>query len=107
MSTTQVKIGMSPPHPGEFFRDEILDELGLSVAKAAELLDVRRATLSDLVHGKASLSPEMALRIEKAFGLSMDTMLRMQAWYDAQTMRRRASEIDVKRYLHEPVSAPR
>jgi addiction module HigA family antidote len=107
MSETQIKIGMTPPHPGEFFRDEILDELGLSVAKAAEILDVRRATLSDLVNGKASLSAEMALRIEKAFGLSMDTMLRMQAWYDTQSMRRRAGEIDVKRYLHEPVSAPR
>jgi addiction module HigA family antidote len=79
----------------------------MSVAKAAEILDVRRATLSDLVNGKASLSPEMALRIEKAFGLSMDTMLRMQAWYNAHTMRRRAGEIEVKRYLPEPVSAPR
>jgi addiction module HigA family antidote len=107
MSETQIKIGMTPPHPGEFFRDEILVELGLSVAKAAAILDVRRATLSDLTNGNASLSPEMALRIEKAFGLSMDTMLRMQAWYDAQAMRRRAGEIDVKRYLHEPVSAPR
>jgi len=49
----------------------------------------------------------MALRIEKAFGLSMDTMLRMQAWYDAQTMRRRAGEIDVKPYITESVSGPR
>jgi addiction module HigA family antidote len=105
MSDTQIKIGMSPPHPGGFFRDEILDELGLSVAKAAEILGVRRATLSDLINGNASLSPEMALRIEKAFGLSMDTMLRMQAWYDTQSMRRRSGEIDVKRYLQEPVSA--
>ena len=107
MNGAQIKIGITPLHPGEFFRDEILDELGLSVAKAAEILDVRRATLSDLVNGNASLSAEMALRIEKAFGLSMDTMLRMQAWYDAQTMRRRAGEIDVKRYLTEPVSGPR
>jgi addiction module HigA family antidote len=107
MSDAQIKIGMTPPHPGEFFRDEILDELELSVAKAAQVLHVRRATLSDLINGKASLSPEMALRIEKAFGVSMDTTLCMQAWYDAQTMRRRAGQIDVKRYLHEPVSAPR
>jgi addiction module HigA family antidote len=107
MSETQIKIGMTPPHPGEFFRDEILDELGLSVSKAAKILGVRRATLSDLIHSKASLSPEMALRIEKAFGLSMDTMLRMQAWFDAHTMRRRAGEIDVKPYCHEPVSAQR
>ena len=65
MSVTQIKIGMTPPHPGEFFRDEILDELGLSVAKAAEILDVRRATLSNLINGKASLSPEMALALKR------------------------------------------
>jgi antitoxin HigA-1 len=59
---------------------------------------VRRATLSDLVNGHASLSPEMALRIEKAFGVSMETMLRMQAWHDVCAMRERADEIDVKRY---------
>lgn len=98
MSEAPVRIGMRPPHPGSFIRDEILSELGLSVTRAAEILAVRRATLSDLVHGKASLSPEMALRIEKAFGVSMDTLLRMQAWHDSYTMRQRAAEIDVKRY---------
>jgi antitoxin HigA-1 len=51
-----------------------------------------------LIHGKASLSPEMALRIEKAFDVSMDTLLRMQAWHDSYTMRQRASEIEVQRY---------
>ena len=71
------------------------------MARAAEILRVRRATLSDLVNGKASLSPEMALRIEKAFGVSMDTLLRMQAWHDSYAMRQRAGEIDVERY--EPV----
>ena len=54
------KIGMKPPHPGDFIKTEILDELHLSVARAADILGVRRATLSDLIHGKASLSPEMA-----------------------------------------------
>jgi antitoxin HigA-1 len=98
MSEPLRKIGMKPPHPGRFIREEILDELDLPVARAAEVLGVRRATLSDLVNGKASLSPEMALRIEKAFGVSMDTLLRMQAWYDSHTMRERAAEIDVKRY---------
>lgn len=96
------KIGMRPSHPGEFIRDEILAELNLSVAKAAEILGVRRATLSDLVNKNASLSPEMALRIEKAFGVSMDTMLRMQAWHDSHSMRQRAGEIDVKRFTPEP-----
>ena len=71
---------MKPPHPGSFIRDEILNQLNLSVARAAELLGVRRATHSDLVNEKAALPPEMALRIEKAIGVSMDTQLRMQAW---------------------------
>ena len=61
------------------FCDELLAELGLSVNLAAAILDVRRATLSDLVNGNASLSPEMALRIEKAFGVDMEMLLRMQA----------------------------
>lgn len=98
MSNDPVKIGMKPPHPGDFIRTEILEELGLSIVRAAEILDVRRATLSDLVNGKVALSPEMALRIEKAFAVSMDTLLRMQAWYDNYTMREHASEIHVKRY---------
>ena len=92
------KIGMKPPHPGDFIRTEILEALDLSVARAAEILGIRRATLSDLIHGKASLSPEMALRIEKAFDVSMDVLLRMQAWYDSYTMRQRADEIAVQRY---------
>jgi len=98
MSDEPIKIGMKPPHPGEFIRTEILDELDLSIARAAEILDVRRATLSDLVNGKASLSPEMALRIEKAFDISMDTLLRMQVWYDTCLMREHADEIHVTRY---------
>ena len=102
MSNTTIKIGMKPSHPGEFIRAEILDELDLSIAKAAEILDVRRATLSDLINEKAALSPEMALRMEKAFGLDMDTMLRMQAWYDASQMRARAGEIAVRKYEPSP-----
>jgi len=90
MNEEITKVGMRPSHPGEFIREEILNELGLSVARAAEILDVRRATLSDLVNGHASLSAEMALRVEKAFGVSMDTLLRMQAWHDRYTTRQRA-----------------
>lgn len=96
MKDEPIKIGMTPPHPGEFIKYEILKEL--SVSKAAQVLGVRRATLSDLVNGKASLSAEMALRLEKAFGLNMETMLRMQTWYDVTAMRRHAPEIDVKPY---------
>jgi antitoxin HigA-1 len=97
-SRAPAKIGMAPPHPGAFIREEILDELGLSVSKAAEALGVRRATFSDLINGKQALSAEMALRIEKAFGVKMETLLNMQAWHDAHAMRQRAAEIDVRRY---------
>lgn len=92
------KIGMRPASPGEFVREEILAALELSISRAAEILGVRRATLSDLVNGHAALSPEMALRIEKAFGVDMDMLLRMQAWHDAHTMRQRADEIDVRSF---------
>jgi antitoxin HigA-1 len=99
METTTINIGMKPSHPGDFIRTEILDELGLTVSKAAEVLQVRRATLSDLVNGKAGVSPEMALRIEKAFGVSMDTLLKMQTWFDTYTMRERADQIKVKPFV--------
>src|SRR5436309_11721236 len=98
MSEEITKVRMKPSHPGEFIREEILAELGLSIAQAADILGVRRATLSDLVNGNAGLSPEMALRIEKAFGVNMDTLLRMQAWHDSYTMRQRAGEIKVQRF---------
>ena len=96
--TDAIRVGMTPTHPGEFVRMEVLDELGLSVSAAARVLGVRRATLSDLVHGKAAMSPEMALRFEKAFDLDMETLLRMQAWHDAVAMRARADEIEVQRF---------
>ena len=98
MATSGIKVNMTPSHPGDFIRTEVIEELGLNVTKAAEILGVRRATLSDLLNGNASLSPEMALRIEKAFGVSMDMLLRMQAWHDASQMRARAGEIGVHRY---------
>jgi addiction module HigA family antidote len=98
MSEQPTKIGLTPPHPGAFIREEILDELNLTVSEAAEVLGVRRATLSDLVNGNAALSPEMALRIEKAFDVDMEMLLRMQAWHDTNAIRQRTGEIDVKRY---------
>ena len=98
MTTRGIEVNMTPSHPGDFIRTEVFEELGLNVTKAAEILGVRRATLSDLLNGNASLSPEMALRIEKAFDVSMDMLLRMQAWYDASQMRSRADEISVQRY---------
>jgi addiction module HigA family antidote len=68
------------------------------VTEAAKVLGVRRATLSDLINANAALSAEMALRIEKAFGVKMETLLNMQAWHDAHAMRQREGEIDLKRY---------
>ncbi len=100
MSDTPITIAMKPPHPGIFIREEILEPLNLSVTKASQVLGVRRATLSDLVNGKASLSPEMALRIEKAFEVSMDTLLKMQAWFDTCAMREKSDQISVKRFIH-------
>ena len=98
MAANGIKVNMTPSHPGDFVRTEIIEELGLTVTKSAEILGVRRATLSDLLHGKSALSPEMALRIEKAFDVSVDMLLRMQAWHDASQMRSRSDEISVKRY---------
>lgn len=99
MKKNKIKIGMKPSHPGSFFKTEVLDELGLIVTKAAEVLGVRCATLSDLVNEKAALSPEMALRLEKAFQLDMDMLLRMQAWFDATEMRKQAGKIKIAPYM--------
>ena len=87
-----------PPHPGDMIRTEIIEPLGLSVTQAAEAIGVRRATLSDLLNEKAALSPEMALRIEKAFGPKMDHLLRMQLAYDVARVRSHEGEIQVARY---------
>ena len=76
----------------------MLRPLGLSITKAAEILGVRRATLSDLINGKTAASAEMALRLEKTFGVSMDLLLLMQVGSDAAQARRRSAEIDVRRY---------
>ena len=97
---------LKPPHPGKFIREEIW-ELVLTVDSAAEVLGVCPATVLDLVTEEAALSPEMAMRVEKAFGLSMDILLRMQASHDSYTMRQRAEEIDVKKFTPRfPVDLP-
>jgi len=89
----------NPPHPGDLIRTEIIEALGLSVSKAADLLKVRRATLSDLLNGKAALTAEMALRIEKAFGTDMDHLMRMQLAYDVAKARRQAPSVAISRYV--------
>ena len=80
----------NPPHPGDLIKTEIVEALGLSASKAAEILKVRRATLSCLLHAETALKPEMALRIEKAFGPDMDHLLRMQLTYDVAQTRKHA-----------------
>ena len=88
----------TPPHPGDLIRTEVIEALDLSVTQAAEILGVRRATLSDLLNEKAGLSPEMALRIEKAFGPKMEHMLQMQLAYDIAQVRSYEQEIKVTHY---------
>jgi addiction module HigA family antidote len=78
---------------------EIIEPLELTVTGAAKALEVTRRALSALLNGRASLSPEMALRIEKAFGVKMDSLLRMQTACEIADARSRASEINVRRYL--------
>jgi addiction module HigA family antidote len=87
-----------PAHPGQFIRMEVIEPQGLSVTAAAKVLGVTRPALSALLNGRAALSPEMALRIEKAFGIKMDTLLRMQTSFDIAEARKRESEIEVARY---------
>ena len=89
----------NPPHPGSLIKTEVIEALGLSVSKAAGILQVRRATLSDLLHGKSALTPDMALRIEKAFGPEMVHLLRMQLAYDVSKTREHAKEISIERYV--------
>ena len=87
----------NPPHPGDFIRTEIIEPAQLSVTAAAAALQVSRVALSSLLNGKADLSGDMALRSEKAFGVKMDTLMRMQSAYDIAETRKRAKGIRVKR----------
>lgn len=88
----------NPPHVGDFLWTEVFEPHGLTVTDTAHVLGVSRPTLSSLINGKAGLSGDMALRIEKAFGLSMETLMRMQNIYDIAQAKKRAGTIKVKRY---------
>lgn len=88
-----------PPHPGDFIRTEIIRPAGLSVTAAAAALHISRPALSSLLNGKADLSGDMALRIEKAFGVKMDTLMRMQASYDIAQTRKREKTIHVRKIV--------
>ena len=82
MTDAPVTIGMRPPHPGAFIREEVLEPLHLSVAQAADVLGVRRATLSDLLKTARRPCRRNGLRIEEPFRLSLEMLLRMQAWFE-------------------------
>ena len=88
----------NPPHPGDFIRTEIVGAFGLTVTAAAVALGVSRPALSSLLNAKADLSGDMALRIEKAFGVKMDTLMRMQSAYDIAQTRKREKTVQVKRF---------
>jgi addiction module HigA family antidote len=94
----------NPPHPGDFIRTEIIEPASLTVTAAAAALHVSRPALSSLLNGKASLSGDMALRIEKAFGVKMDTLMRMQSSYDIAQTRKRENKIHVRR-IAQPEAA--
>ena len=88
----------SPPHPGGLIRREIVEPLGLTVSAAAEILGVSRQAVSLLFNEHTDLSPEMAMRIEKAFGPKMDHLMRMQLAFDLARQRDKEATIKVKRY---------
>ena len=93
----------NPAHPGAFVKSEIVEALGLSVTDAAQVLGVTRAALSALLNERAHLSSETALRIEKAFGVSVDTLMRMQNSFDIAQARSREGEIKVAPFKGKPI----
>ena len=87
----------NPPHPGLSVRHDCLEPLGLSVTKAAQKLGISRKQLSAIVNGHSGISPEMAIRLDKAFGGSADTWFRLQAAYDLAQAKKTADRIKVER----------
>jgi addiction module HigA family antidote len=92
-----------PPHPGKVIRTEIIEAHNLTVTAGAKVLGVSRQALSGLLNGQADLTGDMALRIEKAFGLKMETLMGMQSAYDIFQTRKRQAKIKVRPY--QPVEA--
>ncbi len=94
----------NPPHPGEIIRDLCIEPLGLTVTQAAGALGVTRKTLSLLLNGHAGISPEMAIRLSKAFGRSPEGWLALQSSYDLAQIRN-TEKIDVKPLFEAPTNA--
>lgn len=88
----------NPAHPGRFVRTVIIEPLGLSVTEAANALGITRVALSRFINEQAALSPEMAIRLDKAFGADMETLMRMQNSFDIAQAKRRQGTIKVARF---------
>ena len=95
---------LNPVHPGRFLRTEIIEAHGISVTAGARILGVSRPALSSLLNGNSDLSGDMALRFEKAFGVNMETLMRMQNSHDIARTRRRENQIHVERYEPLPTA---
>lgn len=96
----------NPPHPGEVIRTEIIDANGLTVSAAAKVLGVSRQALSGLLNTRVDLTGDMAIRIEKAFGPKLETLMGMQSAYDIFQTRQRARKINVRRFRSTQPLAP-
>lgn len=94
----------NPPHPGLSVRLNCLEPFDLSVTQGAKVLGVSRTTLSRLINGQAGVSPEMAIRLAKAFGATPDIWVRMQSAYDLAQARLHESEIKVELYRPRPAA---
>jgi addiction module HigA family antidote len=92
----------NPAHPGRIVRNACLEPLGLSVTAGARILGVTRQTLNNVINGKSGISPEMAIRLTKAFGSTEETWLRMQLAYDLAAARKNESKIKVQRQPFPP-----
>ena len=90
----------NPPHPGEVIRELCIDPLGLTVTAAARGLGVSRKALSELLNGHSGISPEMAVRLSKGFGGSVESWLKQQMQYDLAQIQKKAGEINVDRFEH-------
>jgi addiction module HigA family antidote len=97
----------NPPHPGLSVRQDCIEALDLTITEAADILGVTRQALNNLVNGKSGISPEMAIRLHKAFGGGAETWLQLQMAYDLAQARQREGEIKVKRVMRRKVDEPR
>ncbi len=106
MSDSNTAHPQDPPHPGSFVKIEVIEPLRLSVTDAAKALGITRQAMSGFLNQQTVLSAEMAIRIEKAFGVSMETLMRMQNSYDIAQAHKRAGAIKVARHNPKAKTAP-